>query len=582
MTSRSRTFAPLLLITILATVLPGCAAIKVRKIPHPTSYSLAADCTENVLEPCWNELQTRGDAIEGARYYLPRPWVVVKQEFPVGGGTHYVSGRIDKDGRIVEIDSIPEALKGILPEDGSIGLSEIREGRDEPAAPDEPQLSPQAEAIGGEGDGAKEDGKDEEKETPKLQADVEKLLEGSTVQPADVASRDGKITLTAKVKKEAFAEGKLGAGTSLEGKLYLVPIREGKHAAEGLLEVKEVAVQGTAGENRTLVGLVTGKDVPPHASLGVGFKTNEGETVILHTTGPDVHSSFAAAPKKSDEKKMAEDEDGAEKKVVEAKATTSGDPATDPLIKLSPLFDVLLLPDFSQQYAIQVRSGVFKASASLGFENGWMAEKLNFDIDNSALGEFLIDTAEAIVTQGLSELFPTMEAVEEGMEQESAEATMKQESEALEEDQQLRVLLRIDHVELAVPGIYPLVKEAEQECGHAFGVRSVTCAPEVNFEPTRKLTVIQVVETAQEDAGPSPVSCNSEAVIRREVRSLHGDSAADGLEIVNEPTGEVSIVLPASVDLAEAEKTELKSALDRALDGAGCNENILDVRKGVQ
>ena len=109
----ARPIASLLLIGGLTL---ACASAKIHKVPRPEEYALAKLCSGDENQPCKNEIQRQADAIKGVRYYLPRPYVVVKQEFPVGGGTFFASGTLDDDNRIVTIDSAAEEVRALFPD----------------------------------------------------------------------------------------------------------------------------------------------------------------------------------------------------------------------------------------------------------------------------------------------------------------------------------------------------------------------------------------------------------------------------------------------------------------------------------
>ncbi|MFN0012190.1 MAG: hypothetical protein ACKVS8_11170 [Phycisphaerales bacterium] len=83
----------------VAAVLPlGCATVTVRKVPTPTQYS----------KELWNagNLQQQADAMEGVRFYLPRPFVSVFESFPVATDVYLVNGTVSADGKYVYVDSV--------------------------------------------------------------------------------------------------------------------------------------------------------------------------------------------------------------------------------------------------------------------------------------------------------------------------------------------------------------------------------------------------------------------------------------------------------------------------------------------
>jgi len=96
---------------ILCAATIGCAEVKIRKIPASVNY-----------QDWRNGDQARADNIPGFRYYLPRPYVAVKQEFPVAGDDFLVAGTIGNNGEVVSVSSasIPQSIRklaGTMSED---------------------------------------------------------------------------------------------------------------------------------------------------------------------------------------------------------------------------------------------------------------------------------------------------------------------------------------------------------------------------------------------------------------------------------------------------------------------------------
>ncbi|MEM8962294.1 MAG: hypothetical protein AAGD38_12495 [Acidobacteriota bacterium] len=364
----------------------GCSSVRIEKIPDPATYDLHATChaddEQAELQPCRNQIQRRADAIEGTRYYLPRPYVVVKKPFPVGGGTYYIEAEL-KDGQLVAVGELDEAIQRYFP-DGRLGSpASLKENR-----------------------------------------------------PADNAQR-----------------GAAEAGSD----------------------------SGDEGDDES------DQDPPPVET---------------------------------------------DKEVKGAQASVSGDPSTDPVIELSPLFDIVLLPDFSEQYAIQVRSGLFRASADIGLENGWMAEKINTDIDNSQLGELLTTTANKLVDASITSFFPAAVAVDKAAAQPNAnpEAIRLSATESATASSET-VLIRVDHVELTVPGLYPILKPHELGC--TAGAKK-PCIPRIDWRTRSR--IVLTLETSNAESAPisaTPTRTNPVPLTRE-------DPGCDVEGIVEDPATYVS------------------------------------------
>jgi len=76
-------------------VLASCASVTVRKVPVPTQYMQWTD-----------EMQRRADAMEGLRFYLPRPFVNVFESFPVRTDVFLARGEVSADGKYVVLSEV--------------------------------------------------------------------------------------------------------------------------------------------------------------------------------------------------------------------------------------------------------------------------------------------------------------------------------------------------------------------------------------------------------------------------------------------------------------------------------------------
>lgn len=87
--SAATALAPCLLI------LASCASVSVRKVPAATTYTNWTDAD-----------QRRADALEGVRFYMPRPYVRVKQPFIVAADVYLAHAIVAPDGRVAILTSI--------------------------------------------------------------------------------------------------------------------------------------------------------------------------------------------------------------------------------------------------------------------------------------------------------------------------------------------------------------------------------------------------------------------------------------------------------------------------------------------
>ena len=73
----------------------GCASVKVHKVPTSSQY-------EN-----WDDTrQAEADAMEGVRFYLPRPFVNVFESFPIRADVYFVNGTLSGDGRYIYVNDV--------------------------------------------------------------------------------------------------------------------------------------------------------------------------------------------------------------------------------------------------------------------------------------------------------------------------------------------------------------------------------------------------------------------------------------------------------------------------------------------
>lgn len=73
----------------------SCAKVTVRKVPAATQYQ------------SWDDTkQAKADAMEGLRFYLPRPFVSVFESFPIGTDIYIAHGTVSADGEYVYINSV--------------------------------------------------------------------------------------------------------------------------------------------------------------------------------------------------------------------------------------------------------------------------------------------------------------------------------------------------------------------------------------------------------------------------------------------------------------------------------------------
>lgn len=211
-----------------------------------------------------------------------------------------------------------------------------------------------------------------------------------------------------------------------------------------------------------------------------------------------------AAPASTEKETEASTDYGGTKGLLQ----TAGDPATDPRVDLhNPLFDIIYLPDFEEQYAVRVSGGLGKGSLQLGLENGWMVERASAEVDNTELGKFIyrnIDKATdlAIGAAKVALGLPPGVSSSSGTGEEQAGAAAR------------GVLLRIVVLTEAQPGTYPFLKLSETTKNFADNQRSnpqnastyvhLACPPDtrVSYNAVRRVR-IELVSLEPEATKPA-------------------------------------------------------------------------------
>jgi len=149
-----------------------------------------------------------------------------------------------------------------------------------------------------------------------------------------------------------------------------------------------------------------------------------------------------------------------------ATVTIKKNPATSPTVRVSDLFDILYLPDFTEQYAIQAKPRFSLTKMALNLENGWMLETVNMEIVNTKVGEFVynqianvMDLASSYFKLKKGLILPPSPTGGTG------EAKGDGDGEALEGNvgvtKAKTVYLKIHVTKYAVPGVYPVLKPRE-------------------------------------------------------------------------------------------------------------------------
>jgi hypothetical protein len=134
------------------------------------------------------------------------------------------------------------------------------------------------------------------------------------------------------------------------------------------------------------------------------------------------------------------------------------------VVPISELFDVVMLPDFDQQYAIKVSAGIGASKLKLNLKNGWMAEQIGFNVDNTAIGNFILSNIQKVVDLGIGAAQTALEPASALTAAASAFAKQAAppEGAAPQPPAPPQVVLRVRYALEALPGLYPILKPGEK------------------------------------------------------------------------------------------------------------------------
>ncbi len=432
----------------------GCARVDVRKVPVRSAYAAWSD-----------EDQRRSDSICGQRYYLPRPFLAVEKPFLVGGGDFYARGTVRGQGQLVALEaaSLPPALKGHFPSDGVsafVPTSQMKlagapaRGFGRAGA----TAAPTSAAAPGPGASA---------EKPLARLAPEALSEAAFT-PKVTQEPLTAFSLSVTLSKDKY--GDLEDGASVGPTPCVIPLDDDGPRTSAFLRLsvaESPATRWSAAASATWKGFGMVKDMKEGQRYVPGFlfkgrlKDDPANQWQLVYRLEPVLTVLNAPPAR---KKTVESTEEGSEDAAKTRATfeARGDPATEPVIAVNGNFKIVMLPDFEEQYAVNVDGGLGVASAKLGLENGWLLENSEYLSDNRELGKFVFKQLEKFVDLGLevarSEWLPDVSATGTADELKGegvgAAGARGQRTEPT-------VLVRVLYVLEAQPGIYPVLKPFE-------------------------------------------------------------------------------------------------------------------------
>jgi len=407
-------------------------------------FACACSSSVDVVRVKPNDYQTKG-----FRYYLPRPYFVVKKGFLVGGEACFVRGKLVDD-RITEIDTtgVPPSIRRQLgwegDKPGQIGIGQVMTFIKPTTPSAEPAPEPDAPM--------------------KATSPVAKLspagwLDKSKASPETLQVNDAVFTISLVVGAENGFDSIDAAGLEVG----VVPLAaDGEPVFAAFIPCAKTASPSFKKDTELTYG-ATGlrKDIKggPLFKLAARFEGAQAatpkETKTYLAVASNVGLVVVGAPRASTSGRESE------KKVEiqspsSAKATISGDPTTPVVNNISEHFDLMYLPDFDEQYAVQLDPGLGEATLNLGLENGWLVESSTVTLDNKELGKFIFQQIDRFTSLAadFAKVYQGLIPVPASLEDVAKSASMVAPGEKW-------VLLKITYSIEALPGVYPLLKPAE-------------------------------------------------------------------------------------------------------------------------
>jgi hypothetical protein len=436
--------------------------------------ALAAACALLLCTACGSvtvrKVTDTDTKTKGFRYYLPRPYVVVNKPFAVAGDDFFAFGDVSSDGKVISLTAtgLPDPIKhkfGVVQDAAGneillVPTALVRATLSETT----PSRVPRAATA--------QSGTDATNSVVGIANDTW-VTAPVTPNPLPQNQDLFKVKLTL-AKAAGFDD--VQAATIQIG---LLPAKTDGTPDENsfipLSTKTEVAwvnwVKGTTDGAYEVAGTRTALTEGASYAPAIRFKGKRtGETTentfLAHRSNVEFSAIGVAARGTKSIGQQQNPSSTSPGTIEETMSSTGlvvgGDPQTDPHLKINDYFDIVYLPDFNQQYAVEVKAGLGMAAGGIGMENGWMVEKAAIQVDNRQLGQFIFRNLQNLANIGLAAISPESAAASAAAGLTGAPGTPSAAIAQAGRDQQ-PVLLRIRYLLEAQPGIYPILKSSEAE-----------------------------------------------------------------------------------------------------------------------
>jgi hypothetical protein len=202
-------------------------------------------------------------------------------------------------------------------------------------------------------------------------------------------------------------------------------------------------------------------------------------------------------------------------------------------------FDIIYMPDFEQQYAIDIQGRFSDSELKVALSNGWMLESVDENLQNGAFGQFLMNQAgKALdVLRGAASLAAGLPSGGTSLSGAS-------------------VALHIRQVHYVVPGVYPVLKPSEFSA-----CETRICSGGIVPFHLRTERYIEVIRPG--GAGGPALS----PLVRKMTKLLVNAGVAVTVSDAEPVNGITTVTItPANPNATAAEKTKLEQQAKKALE----------------
>ena len=226
-------------------------------------------------------------------------------------------------------------------------------------------------------------------------------------------------------------------------------------------------------------------------------------------------------------------------------------------------FDIVYLPDFDEQYAVKVDGKFSNADLKMALGNGWMLSSVDEQLENGALGQFLMDqigkTLDVVRSLGGMKLgLPSSTATTPSAPVTALSAGGN--AGAPSPPPVVHVLVRVRTITYVVPGLYPVLKPQE-----LVSCRESMCGDIMPFHKrTERFFEVVRVDAAGAPA-PQPAGAGPDSTLKKRVSDLLKATKVDVVDaqlINGQPR--VTIRAKKASDKKAATKDEITKTLQKA------------------